>query len=52
MRSQVQVRIQRLIVSVESNQENAAYSQEYIIEEVSIRDQRPILKTSLEVKDG
>ncbi len=35
-----------------ANQENAAYSQEYIIEEVSIRDQRPILKTSLEVKDG
>ena len=35
-----------------ANQENAVYSQEYIIEEVSIRDQKPILKTSLEVKDG
>jgi L-alanine-DL-glutamate epimerase-like enolase superfamily enzyme len=28
------------------------YSQEYVIEEVSIRDQRPILRTPLEVKDG
>ena len=35
-----------------ANQENAVYSQEYVIEEVSIRDQKPILKTPLEVKDG
>ena len=35
-----------------ANRANAVYSQEYVIEEVSIRDERPILQTALEVKDG
>ena len=35
-----------------ANQANAVYSQEYVIEEVSIRDERPILQTALEVKNG
>ena len=35
-----------------ANQANAVYSQEYVIEEISIRDERPILQTSIEVKDG
>ncbi len=35
-----------------ANQANAVYSQEYVIEEVSIRDERPILQTSIKVKDG
>jgi L-alanine-DL-glutamate epimerase-like enolase superfamily enzyme len=35
-----------------ANQPNVVYSQEYVIEDVSIRDKRPIIKTPLAVKDG
>ena len=35
-----------------ANQANAVYSQEYVIEEVSIRNERPILQTAIEVKNG
>lgn len=35
-----------------ANQDNVVYSQEYVIEPVSIRDQWPILKTPLQVKNG